>query len=132
MTERFSTLRPHPEERPQAASRRMGCTPCDSTPILRDASLRDAPQDEAEFVRTAAVVIARSAQRDEAISATRGDARLLRGACHRAGQRPDPLARNDGGLLSDLILRSGRRPRLEGWAAGPGAQPILRDGASRL
>src|SRR5258708_1805244 len=25
------------------------------------------------------------------------DARLLRGACHRAGQRPDPLACNDGG-----------------------------------
>src|SRR3954452_370367 len=43
------------------------------------------------------VVIARSAQRDEAISATRvaQDARLLRGACHRARQRPDPLARND-------------------------------------
>src|SRR5438034_2456944 len=45
------------------------------------------------------VVIARSAQRDEAISATRAGAsepRLLRGACHRAGQRPDPLARSDG------------------------------------
>ena len=26
-------------------------------------------------------------------------ARLLRGACHRAGQRPDPLARNDGGYV---------------------------------
>ena len=28
-------------------------------------------------------------------SAGISDARLLRGACHRAGQRPDPLARND-------------------------------------
>src|SRR5436190_18794370 len=48
------------------------------------------------------VVIARSAQRDEAISAApadASDARLLRGACHRAGQRPDPLARNDATLL---------------------------------
>ena len=26
-----------------------------------------------------------------------GSARLLRGGCHRAGQRPDPLARNDSG-----------------------------------
>src|ERR1043165_2508218 len=43
-------------------------------------------------------VIARSAQRDEAISVARTAqvAGWLRGACHRAGQRPDPLARNDG------------------------------------
>jgi len=31
----------------------------------------------------------------------------------------------------DLILRSGRRPRLEGWATGPGAQFILRDASLR-
>src|SRR5258705_3197523 len=43
--------------------------------------------------------IAGSAQRDEAISATRTAqaVRLLRGACHRAALRADPLARNDGG-----------------------------------
>src|SRR5438105_10210999 len=32
-------------------------------------------------------------------SAGARDARLLREACHRAGQRPDPLARNDGGYV---------------------------------
>src|SRR5207253_7878542 len=48
-------------------------------------------------VMTADVVIARSASRDEAISATPAgkQLRLLGGARHRAGQRPDPLARND-------------------------------------
>jgi hypothetical protein len=35
---------PHPEERPQAASRRVGHTV--SVAILRDAALRAAPQDE--------------------------------------------------------------------------------------
>ena len=40
-------------------------------------------------------------------------ARLLRGACHRAGQRPDPLARNDVDVWSSIanavIARSAQR-----------------------
>src|ERR1043166_5662022 len=39
--------------------------------------------------------------------------RLLRGACHRAGQRPDPLARNDvdgvSSKLRGVIARSAQR-----------------------
>ena len=41
----FKSNRPHPEERPKAASRRVGTT--SMVPTLRDASLRDAPQGEA-------------------------------------------------------------------------------------
>src|SRR3954463_2202371 len=38
------------------------------------------------------------------------DARLLRGACHRAGQRPDPLARNDVDVSVDAVIaRSAQR-----------------------
>src|SRR6185295_15196446 len=43
-------------------------------------------------------------------SARTCDARLLRGACHRAGQRPDPLARNDvDGSVNAVIARSAQR-----------------------
>ena len=34
----------------------------------------------------------------------RSEARLLRGACHRAGQRPDPLARNDVDISADAVI----------------------------
>src|SRR4051812_6604728 len=38
------------------------------------------------------------------------EARLLRGACHRAGQRPDPLARNDVDVSVDAVIaRSAQR-----------------------
>src|SRR3954465_10381451 len=51
-------------------------------------------------------------------------ARLLRGACHRAGQRPDPLARNDGRNVvikrQTLSLREARSATKQslppGWA----------------
>ncbi len=44
------------------------------------------------------------------ISAGACEARLLRGACHRAGQRPDPLARNDvDGSANAVIARSAQR-----------------------
>ena len=39
---------------------------------------------------------ARSATKQSPPRGRASEARLLRGACHRAGQRPDPLARNDG------------------------------------
>jgi hypothetical protein len=43
-------------------------------------------------------------------SAIAGEARLLRGACHRAGQRPDPLARNDVDVSLDAVIaRSAQR-----------------------
>jgi hypothetical protein len=44
-------------------------------------------------------VIARSLS-DEAIQSNARDSGLLRGACHRAARRADPLARNDGGGIS--------------------------------
>src|SRR5438045_2808518 len=58
-------------------------------------------------------------------SAGARDARLVRGACHRAGQRPDPLARNDGGYVvikrQMLSLRGARSATKQspprGWAA---------------
>jgi len=48
-------------------------------------------------------------------------ARLLRGACHRAGQRPDPLARNDVDGSSDAVIaRSAQRDEANlRYARGP-------------
>ena len=47
------------------------------------------------------------------ISMAAREARLLRGACRRAGQRPDPLARNDVDVWSSIanavIARSAQR-----------------------
>ena len=60
-------------------------------------------------------VIARSVS-DEAIQSRIRGSRLLRGACHRAALRADPVARNDGGLavsksnLDRLSPSSRRRP----------------------
>src|SRR5262249_518747 len=53
------------------------------------------------IVVTDTTVIARSAANEAIHCATRRDG-LLRGACHRAALRADPLARNDG--LSAILL----------------------------
>ena len=72
-------------------------------------------------------------------SATACDARLLRGACHRAGQRPDPLARNDADGWSSnhqrLSLRGARSATKQslslGWSSRFGETNPRSDLAKR-
>src|SRR5689334_19284052 len=58
-------------------------------------------------------------------------ARLLRGACHRAGQRPDPLARNDAdGSVAAVIARSAQRDEaISATRAGLDASSVNAPGA---
>src|SRR4051812_25971582 len=61
-------------------------------------------------------------------SAGPSEAGLLRGACHRAGQRPDPLARNDVDVSVDAVIaRSAQRDEaisitLRRWDSTPQVQ----------
>src|SRR6266446_3901958 len=64
--------------------------------------VREANLERAKAARGRGCSSSRGARSATKQSPPRGRAqvRLLRGACHRAGQRPDPLARNDAFLAS--------------------------------